>query len=182
MNSREKYLCHRFEVENDKFEWKKTLQKLNTTVFHLGFSENITVTPKYEAQSAHFNKRQYSLHCSAAHTSFHNKAKNCSHYRVSDDPTHHSAFTEAVVRDLIFYHGDIDIPRFKGDNCSGQYKSKHVFSFRRNLSAELKKVILIYFGISGHGKGLVDACSGVGGKDCLRNATILKDWFCTSVK
>ena len=45
MNSREKYLCHRFEVENDNFEWKKTLQKLNTTDFHLDFSENITVTP-----------------------------------------------------------------------------------------------------------------------------------------
>ena len=25
VNSREKYLCHHFEVENDKFEWKKTL-------------------------------------------------------------------------------------------------------------------------------------------------------------
>ena len=57
--------------------------------------------------------------------------------------THDFALTEAVVRDLISYYGDIDIPRFKSDNCSGQYKSKRVFSFWRNLSAELKKVILI---------------------------------------
>ena len=34
--------------------------------------------------------------------------------------------------------------------------------------------------LCGHGKGLVEACSGFGIKDILRKAIILKDWFSTT--
>ena len=36
-------------------------------IFHFGYSENIQTTQKFEPQSAHFNIKQSSLHCTVAH-------------------------------------------------------------------------------------------------------------------
>ena len=33
----------------------------------MDYSENLQTTPKFAPQSAHFNKRQHSLNCAAAH-------------------------------------------------------------------------------------------------------------------
>ena len=46
------------------------LETTNThgEIYHMDFSENLTQLFKYEPQSSHFNKSQYSLHCSVKHT------------------------------------------------------------------------------------------------------------------
>ena len=69
MKIQEEYLVHRYEVENDKREWKLILHTVPTygPIFHLDYSENIQLTPKREVQAAHFNKPQYSLHCTMMH-------------------------------------------------------------------------------------------------------------------
>ena len=74
-NSKNTYLCHRWQIEHDKVKWENILQLPDTTgpIFHVDFSENISGTPKYEVQSAHFNKSQYSLHVTVAHESIENK-------------------------------------------------------------------------------------------------------------
>ena len=36
-------------------------------IFHMDFSENISQMYKNEPQSSHFNKAQYSLHCTVEH-------------------------------------------------------------------------------------------------------------------
>lgn len=38
------YLCHHWEIENDKVKWKNILQSTDTIgpIFHMGFSENIS--------------------------------------------------------------------------------------------------------------------------------------------
>ncbi len=127
----------------------------------MDFSRNISGTPKYEVQSAYFNKRQHSLHVTVAHES---PEKNKYFYHLSDDMTHDFAFTGTVVKDTILQYKDLNIIRLKLDNCAVQYKLKKVFGFWRNLAKEIKKPIVVYYGVAGHGKGLVDAASGFGNK------------------
>ena len=69
------------------------------------------------------------------------------------------------------------IIRFKSDNCAVQYKCLHVFPKWRLLAMSHNKTILVYYGVSGHGKGLVDAMSSFGVKHPLRKAIIQKDFF-----
>ena len=45
-----------------------------------------------------------------------------------------------------------------------------------------KKTVIVYYGVSGHGKGLVDAMSGFGVKQPVRKAIIQKDWFFNSAE
>ena len=90
---------------------------------------------------------------------------------------HDFAFTEFVVRDLLSRF-DIDpIIRFKSDNCGYQYCSLHVFQFYRNLSKELGKTIILYYGVNGHGRGLVDAMSGFGVNTPLKREIITNDFM-----
>ena len=75
-----------------------------------------------------------------------------------------------------------DILRFKSDNCSTQYKSKYVFNFWSSLAKKLNKTIIVYYGVSGHGKGLVDAMSGFGVKGPIRRAVVTKNFSFTTAK
>ena len=69
-----------------------------------------------------------------------------------------------------------DIIRFKSDNCSTQYKSKYVFSFWSSLAKKLSRNVIVYYGVSGHGKGLVDAMSAFGVKNPIWRAVWVEDF------
>ena len=43
-----------------------------------------------------------------------------------------------------------------------------------------KKTVIAYYGVSGHGKGLVDAMSSFGVKQPLRKAIVERDFFFNS--
>ena len=107
---KKKCLCHRFEVENDKSQWRKILASIEEIgpIFHMDFSENVTGTPKFEVQSAHFSKRQHSLHCTVAHNIDNGNASNTYFYHLSDEMRHDYAFTGAVVSNLITYYQDLE--------------------------------------------------------------------------
>ena len=62
---KQKYLCHKYQVRNDRFHWQKVLATIENygAIYHMDFSENISQMYKHEPQSSHFNKQQYSLHC-----------------------------------------------------------------------------------------------------------------------
>ena len=99
-------------------------------------------------------------------------------YHLSGDLHHDSVFTMAVVKDLITkFAPDHIIVRFKMDNCSTQYECKYVFYQWRELSMNLGKTFIIYFGVSGHGKGLVDAMSRFGVKTLMRKAIVTDNYF-----
>ena len=81
---KQKYLMHRYQVLNDKLHWPNIL---NTTenqgpIYHFNYSENLTQSYKYEPQSSHFNKQQYSLHCTVKHLK---DAKHQYLYHLSDE-------------------------------------------------------------------------------------------------
>ena len=68
----------------------------------------------------------------------------------------------------------------QSDNCQAQYCSLHVFEFYQRLSQELKKTIILYYGVNGHGRGLVDSMSGFGVKTPLRREIVTNDFMFNS--
>lgn len=176
MEKRNEYLLHRYQVSNDNYVWKSILSTVAQLgpIYHMDFSENISVTPKFEPQSAHFSKRQFTLHCTVKH----DENNNTYIYHLSNDLKHDDTFTMNVVRDILDrFPSNADVLRFKSDNCSTQYKSKYLFFKWRKLATEISKKILLYYGVSGHGKGLVDSMSAFRVKTPLRNAVLMND-FC----
>ena len=66
---------------------------------------------------------------------------------------------------------------FKSDNCSQQYKSCFVFANWRALAKKYNKTIILYYGVSGHGKGLVDSMSCFRVKGHLWKTIITENFF-----
>ena len=88
---------------------------------------------------------------------------------------HDCLFTSLVVEGLVEIK-PVEIIRLKSDNCATQYKSKYVLGMWHLLLSTLGKVIITYYGASGHGKGLVDAMSGFGVKGPLKRAVMTESF------
>ena len=114
----------------------------------MDYSENLQLTLKFEPQSAHFNKKQSTLHCTVAHTV--DKDDNHVHkffYHFSNDNSHDAGFTFSVINEYLQVYPDADIYRFKSDNCSSQYKCKHVFHRYMVLANQLNNIPSLLWGI-----------------------------------
>ena len=59
------------------------------------FSENLSLKPKFEVQSAHFSGKQYSLQCLIV-----KPGENKYVYNLSDATNHDSIFANEVLEDL----------------------------------------------------------------------------------
>ena len=117
------------------------------------------------------------LHCAVAHINDINSndevGKYLYLYHVADDLKHDYGFTFAVVDTIIdVFDLNSNCFRFKSDNCKTQYKCKNIFANWSKISVQLQKK-KIYYGVNSHGKGLVDAMSGLGVKGPLSNAIIM---------
>ena len=146
-------------------------------IFWVDFSENLKPRAKFEPQEAHFEGKEYSLFCAVVDKATSEKAYDY-HYYISDDRTHDAAFADIAMNDLINHYPDIEyspVIRFRMDNCKNQFKCLKTFSRYKEISKKLGKPLIIYYGIPGHGKGLVDACSSFGVKQPLRRACIIDD-------
>ena len=174
------YLVHKYEVFNDMHHWPVILSTTSEigSIYHMDFSENISQMHNSGPQSSHFNKAQYSLHCTVRHGA----NGNLYLYHLTDEKWH-SAFTAAVVEHIISIEEEnCEILRFKSDNCSTQCKSKYVFNFWSSLAEKLYKTTIVYYGVSGHGKGLVDAMSGFGVKGPIWRAVVTKNFSFTTAE
>ena len=94
--------------------------------------------------------------------------------------THDWAYTSMII-DHLNNLWNPAILRCKADNCGVQYKCKWVFGYLRSLAMDLGKVVISYYGASGHGKGLVDAMSGFGAKEPIRKAVYGKNLTTRSI-
>ena len=96
MSIKWKYLSHRCQVSNDIYDCPQIFSTTNELgpIFHMDYLENITQAFKYEPQSSHLNKKQYSLHCMVKHEG----DKSHYLYQLSDELTHNFAFTFNVVK------------------------------------------------------------------------------------
>ena len=140
-------------------------------------SENLVQQYKYEPQSSHFSKRQFSIHCTVKHLpNSHDYI-----YHLSKEMKHNYACTATVFRQLI-NESSSDIICLKSDNCATQYKSKYVFKAFHSLAVKMQKKIVSFYGTSGHGKGLVDAMSSFGVKAPIRRAVLTEDFSYRNAK
>ena len=173
------YLSHRFQVLNEKFEWPRITSTADDLgeIFWMDYSENLTGTPKDQHQAAFFfNKEQFSLHCTVGIKQKDEDVDYSYHYHFSDN-THDSVFTH-VINDLLCNSNleALEILRFKSDNCRSQYKCKYVFPRYQGIARNNNKTVITYYGVEGHGKGLVDAMSNFGVKKHLRKATVTENF------
>ena len=152
---KKEYITHKCQIYNNKAHWPTILESSNThgEIYYMDYSENLTQLFKYEPQSSHFNKSQYSLHCTVKHTGLEELPYHYL-YHLSNVMQHDHTFTSAVVNEIIKSNGIPEIICFKSDNCSTQYKCKWIFQFWNNLPKKLNTKVIIYYGISGHDKGL----------------------------
>ena len=132
---KKEYTCHKYQVYNDIHHWPIILGTASEigSIYHMDFSENLSQMHKFEPQSSHFSKAQYSLHCTVKHCPVPVSPYQYI-YHLSDEMRHDHAFTAAVVEHILSLEAPPDIVRFKSDNCSTQYKSKYVFSFWSSLA------------------------------------------------
>ena len=148
------------------------------TIHHLDFSENFA--PKFEPQSARFNKDQYTLHCTVAH-SFDDDAFNKYIYNFSSDTSHDSQFSYAIVDHLMTNNDQCLIFHFKSDNCSQQHKFCFVFANWGALVKKYNKTIILYYGVSGHSRGLVDSMNSLRVKGPLQKSIITEKIFLNDI-
>ena len=171
------YLKHRSYVDNIESVLPAIRAVFTGKYIELDFSENLSMKPKVEIQSAHFSGKQFCLHCAIIEP-----GKTKYEYHFSDDTTHDFAFVKKVLED-IFVSREIknEIVVIKSDNAGSQYKNKYAFESLIELSNKFNVTIVRIFGAAGHGKGLIDSMSSFGCKSILRRDIVGKDvWFSTS--
>ena len=141
----------------------------------MDFSENVSGSPKYESQDAHFSKKQFHFIVQFLITQ-----KAILIYTICQI----TESTKAVVKSLLNCYPEVNVYRFKSDNCGEQYKCSNVFSIFRQLAMKHKKSFVYYYGVMLwiKGQGLVNAMSGFGLKTPLRKATVTEDVFYDSAQ
>ena len=109
------YITHKLEVYNDAFHWLKIITSIPGIgeIYHLDYSENMTQQNKFECQSLHFSKKQFSLHCTVKHLP---DSQEYIHH-LSNVMTHNYAFTSTVLKYLIA-HSSTNIIRIKSNSCA----------------------------------------------------------------
>ena len=106
------YLVYKYEVFNGMHHCPVILSTTSEMglIYHMDISENISQMCKFEPQSSHFNKAQYSLHCTVRHGA----NGNLYLYHLSDEKWRDYAFTAAVDGHIISIEKENhDILRFK---------------------------------------------------------------------
>ena len=104
---------------------------------------------KKEAQSCHYNKNSYSLHCTVENVNSENrslKSPFCYLYHLSDDMKHDFVFTSTVAQSCLAQNDLPKIIRWKSDNCGIQYKSRDVFGEYQKIASKYDCKMIIYYG------------------------------------
>ena len=75
----------------------------------------------------------------------------------------------------VFRNSDLEtfeVLHFKSDNCRQQYKCKYVFPIYQGITRKNNQRVITYYGVEGHGKGLVDVTSSFAVKKPLHKVTV----------
>lgn len=177
------YMVHKFFVYNDKYHWPKIVSTVPEfgEITHSDYSENMSQLHKRESQSCHFNKAAYSLHCTVEHIDPSKYPLFKSPYRyiyhLSDCMSHNYAFTSIVANHYVEVNPIPKVIRRKSDNCAVQYKCSWVFNEYLQMAIKYDRNVIVYYGPSGHGKGLVDAMSAFRVKGPLLKMVLTQEFF-----
>ena len=171
------YLLHRNHTLLDKVYWNQYLEQTDAAVVWMDYSQNIKLTEKNQAQSAHFSGKQQTLHDSLINY----QGCNLYAYHLSDDTNHDSIMTTEILSGIISNHPEIiemGILVLRSDNCSTQYKSRFVFKSLLDLAKKHNIHIDFFYGKAGYDHRLIDAMAWFGCKGPMQKEIIAKDrWF-----
>ena len=168
-----KYLKHRTYVDNCANVLPLLKDSYIGKFIDLDFSQNLSLRPKYEVQSAHFSGKQYTLHCAIVEP-FDTRY----HYHLSDDTKHDPFYVDQVLRDIIVKYDIKDEHLWiQSDNAPIQYRNKHGFALLQELADDFNLRIIRTYSAAGHGKGVIDAMSSFGAKNILRKDIVIHDVF-----
>ena len=109
----------------------------------MDYFENMGQMHKYKKQSAHFNKRNYSLYCTVEHID-QDKNQNLRspylyQYHFSDEINHDSALTATVIERCVDNDNLPELIRNRGDNCTVQYRSGNTFNEFCNVAKKVQQ-------------------------------------------
>ena len=167
------YLKHRTYVDNLTSVFPLLKESYTGKFIELDFSQNLSLRPKDEVQSAHFSRRQFTLYCAIVEPGDYRY-----HYHISNDTKHDPIFFDQVIRDVITKYNIRNKNLWiQSDNAPTQYKTKHAFRLYQNLADEFGLRVICTYGAAGHGKGVIGAMSRFGAKNILRHDIITRDVF-----
>ena len=148
LDASDKYLKHRTYVDNCTSVFPLMKEAYTGKFIELDFSQNLSLRPKDEVQSAHFSGRQFTLHCAIVEPT-----EQRYHYHLSNDTKHDGIFVDHVIRDIIQQY-DINNEDLwiQSDNASSQYKALHSFGLLQNLADEFGLRIIRTYGLQVTGK------------------------------
>ena len=129
-------MIHRFFVSVDDVFWSNFVSAYNEHILISDYSQIIALVPKFETQSNHFSWRQQTLNCTIKQDGIIEYL-----YHLSDDTNHDSVLTLTILCNIIDKH--------RSDNCTGGL---------RRITPKEDINIVWFYGIPGHGRGLVGAC------------------------
>ena len=143
----------------------------------MDYSQNIKLTEKRQAQSAHFSGKQQTLHDSLI---LHDNTYTYI-YHLSDDTNHDSVMTLKIIEDIIKFHPTIIKTgqlTLRSDNCSSQYKCRYIFKGLLDLAKKHNIRVNFFYGEAGHGRGLIDAMAWFECKGPTRKHIVeTESWF-----
>ena len=168
----EKYLKHRTYFDNCTSVFPLLKESYSGKSIELDFSQNVSLRPKDEVQSAHFSGKQFTSHCAIVEP-----VQYWYHYHISGDTKHNPFFVDYLVRDIAKCNIKDEDLWIQSDNSPTQYKNKHAFNLYQKLADDFNLPIVRTYGASGHGKSVIDAMSSFGAKNILRHDIITQDVF-----
>ena len=159
---------------------KSVFEDIKSQTAHLGpifwgdFSQNICNTPKHETQSHHYGAKQTSLFCTVKIADS-DPLKYI--YHLCDSTAHDINIVGKVIDELYDQHFDGVMFHTKTDNCPCQFKCLWTFVYWLYFARKHNIKVISYYGVAGHGKGLVDSMSSFGVKNLIRKAIITDDYW-----
>ena len=152
-----------FKWQASQFELCKRDLDRGSILMVMDFAQNVAHRKTWEAQSAHWHRKQSTLHpvvcyyrCPSCKSGVVHDEILC----ITDDLTHDASAVEAFVKESVEHLKDFDVPIKEviqyTDNCCSQYKCYHAFDLISRWSIPIERH---YFGAQ-HGKGPADSCIG----------------------
>ena len=152
-----KFMIHSNQTARDYLLWEQWLNHMSeSTVITVDFSENLSLPLNKEPQSLYWARTQVSIHCGVGIS---NNDSKVYFGHLSEDLKHDQSFILTSLQKMINHFPTTSRYFVRSDNASN-YKSAEAFDDMQNLSNENGIMLIIIFGVSGHGKSAVDSCGG----------------------
>ena len=168
-----KYIKHRTYVDNYSSVLPLMKNSFTGKFNEFDFSQNLSLRPTYDVQSAHFSGKQFTLQFAIIEP-----FDTCYHYHLSNDTKHDPFCVDQVLR--ISPSNMISKTRICGSKAIMHQSSIKISMRLLYYKSQLMTLILESSEPTvqlAHGKGVIDIMSSFGVKNILRKDIVTHDVF-----